>query len=149
MTDEIVALAADHGGVDLKTVLRAHLEAKGIRVLDLGTDSSASVDYPDYALLLARALKEGRAARGILVCGSGIGMAIAANRHAHIRAALVHDALGTRLARQHNDANVLVLGGRTLGVDVARDCVDLFLSTSFEGGRHQRRVAKLGEIGDR
>ncbi|MDA8231282.1 MAG: ribose 5-phosphate isomerase B [Magnetospirillum sp.] len=149
MTSETIALASDHGGVELKTIIRAELEKKGYEVLDLGTDGSASVDYPDFALAIAQALKEGRARRGVLFCGTGIGIAIAANRHAHVRAALVHDAFGARMARQHNDANVLVLGGRTIGLEVARDCVEIFLDTEFEGGRHARRVAKLAEYGER
>lgn len=146
---ETVALACDHGGVELKTAIRALLEQRGFGVLDLGTDGPGSVDYPDFAYAMAQALKDGRAGRGILVCGTGIGISIAANRHAHVRAALVHDAFGARMARQHNDANVLVMGGRTLGVEVAKDCVDIFLSTEFEGGRHARRVAKLAEAGER
>lgn len=140
---ETVAVAADHGGVDLKTLLVAELGALGCAVLDLGTTGREPVDYPDLAHALARAIAEGRARRGILVCGSGIGMSIAANRHAAIRAALCHDGLTARLARQHNDANVLVLGGRLIGPETAKDCLTIFLSTAFEGGRHLRRVAKL------
>jgi ribose 5-phosphate isomerase B len=94
---------------------------------------------------MAKALKDGQASRGILMCGTGIGISIAANRHRHVRAALVHDAYGARMCRQHNDANVLVLGGRTMGPEVARECVEIFLATEFEGGRHARRVAKLGD----
>lgn len=149
MTKDVVALAADHGGVELKAQLKQQIEAQGFEVLDLGTHDSQSVDYPDYALAMAQALKDGRAARGILMCGSGIGISIAANRHAHVRAALVHDAYGARMCRQHNDANVLVLGGRVIGPEIARECVELFLSTPFEGGRHARRVDKLGERGER
>ena len=147
---ETVALAADHGGAELKKAIRAELEKSGIEVLDLGTDGDDPVDYPDFALAAAQALKSGRAGRAILMCGTGIGISIAANRHAHIRAALVHDAFGARMARQHNDANVLVFGGRTIGVAVALDCVGIFISTAFEGGgRHARRVAKLTEHGER
>jgi len=147
MTSETIALAADHGGVDLKRQIRAEVEAAGFKVLDLGTDGPDSVDYPDFAQALAAALKDGRATRGILVCGTGIGISIAANRFAHVRAALVHDAFGARMARQHNDANVLVLGGRTTGIEIAKDCVSIFLSTAFEGGRHARRVAKMTDPG--
>ncbi len=139
----VVALASDHGGFALKTVLKDFLIASGRQVLDLGTDGEASVDYPDYAHLMADALKTGKASCGILVCGTGIGISIAANRHPHVRAALVHDAFGARLARQHNDANVLALGGRTTGDEVAKDCARIFLETPFEGGRHQRRIDKL------
>ncbi len=143
MTQDIIALASDHGGLDLKILLKEELLRLGYGVLDLGTDGTASVDYPDYADAMAAALKEGRAARGVLVCGTGIGISIAANRHAHVRAALVHDAFGARLCRQHNDANVIVFGGRTLGVEVAKDCLKIFLETAFEGGRHAARVAKM------
>lgn len=141
---EKIAIASDHGGFDLKTQLKQELERLGFEPLDLGTDSSASVDYPDFAVKMAQALKAGDATRGVLICGSGIGISIAANRHAHVRAALCHDHLTARLARWHNNANVLCLGGRTTGVDVARDCLQVFLGTEFEGGRHQNRVAKLG-----
>lgn len=139
----VVAFASDHGGVELKTCLRDMLTEMGIEILDLGTNSSESVDYPDYAKAMAEAIAEGKAARGVLVCGTGIGISIAANRFNHVRAALVHDAFGAKMCRQHNDANVLVLGGRTTGEEVAKDCLRLFLETEFEGGRHQRRVSKL------
>jgi ribose 5-phosphate isomerase B len=140
---ETVAIAADHGGVEMKRLLVAELESRGYSILDLGTDSDASVDYPDYAQELALAIIGGRATRGVLVCGSGIGMSIVANRFPDIRAALVHDNLTARLCRQHNDANVLCLGARIIGPDVARDCLAAFLETKFEGDRHARRVAKM------
>lgn len=140
----VVAMACDHGGLALKTMLKATLLEGGAEVLDLGVNDAASVDYPDYADALAAAIADGRASRGVLVCGSGIGISIAANRHAHIRAALVHDAYGARMSRRHNDANVIVFGGRTIGDEVAKDCLEIFLATPFEGGRHQRRVDKLG-----
>jgi ribose 5-phosphate isomerase B len=140
---DTVAVAADHGGYDLKCALLPELRALGLAVLDLGTDSRESVDYPDFAEAVARAVEEGRAHWGLLACGTGIGMSMAANRHRGVRAALVHDSLTARLARQHNDANVLVLGGRILGPELARDCLKVFFSTPFEGGRHARRVAKF------
>lgn len=140
----VVALASDHGGFALKSVLKDTLTAAGRTVLDLGTHDGASVDYPDFAARMAEALAKGEASCGVLICGTGIGISIAANRYAHVRAALVHDAFGARLSRQHNDANVLVFGGRTIGEEVAKDCLHLFLDTPFEGGRHQRRVDKLG-----
>ncbi len=143
MSEETVAIAADHGGFDLKSILVHELRALGYEVLDLGTMTRDSVDYPDFAATLAGAIVDGRAARGVLICGSGIGMSIAANRHRAIRAALVHDDTSARLARQHNDANVLVLGARLLGPEVAKDCVKTFFSTEFEGGRHARRIAKM------
>ena len=138
----VVAIACDHGGFALKEALKSALS--DVAWLDFGTDSAASVDYPDFAHKLADVIKDGRAGRGVLVCGSGIGISIAANRHAHIRCALVHDVTGARLCRQHNDANVLALGGRMIGEAVAKDCVEAFLGTAFEGGRHQKRIDKLG-----
>ncbi|MBM3560229.1 MAG: ribose 5-phosphate isomerase B [Alphaproteobacteria bacterium] len=140
----IVALAADHAGFALKQVLKDDVVAQGFAVLDLGTDSEASVDYPDFGHAAAKALVDGRAARAIIVCGTGIGISIAANRHSGVRAAVCTDATAARLARQHNDANVLALGARLIGSEVARDCVRAFLATEFEGGRHSRRVAALG-----
>ncbi|MBI3504742.1 MAG: ribose 5-phosphate isomerase B [Proteobacteria bacterium] len=139
-----IALAADHVGYELKALLVKDLADAGIPVVDLGTNSADSVDYPDYADRLAAALKDGRATRGILVCGTGIGISIAANRHRHIRAALCHDETTARLGREHNDANVLALGARVIGPEVARACLKVFLSTPFGGGRHEKRVAKLG-----
>jgi len=144
MPAETIAIAADHAGFDLKSVLVEELRQTGVKVVDLGTNSTESVDYPDFADALAKALKAGKATRGVLVCGTGIGISIAANRHKGIRAALCRDSTDARLAREHNDANVLVLGGRTTGVEVARDCLKSFLSTPFGGGRHQRRVEKMG-----
>jgi len=141
---ETIAIASDHAGFELKAALKSELAEQGYAALDLGTETTASVDYPDFADRLAAALKEGRAKRGVLICGTGIGISIAANRHPHIRAALVHDVTSTRLTRQHNDANVLCLGARLIGGDVAKDCLKVFLGTEFEGGRHQNRVAKLG-----
>jgi len=140
---EIVAVAADHGGYELKTVLLPELRALGFDVLDLGTNSLESVDYPDFAERVAQAIEAGKASFGVLICGTGIGMSIAANRHRKIRAALCHDVTTARLARQHNDANVITMGGRVLGTETAKDCLKTFFSTSFEGGRHARRIAKL------
>ncbi|WP_374655756.1 ribose 5-phosphate isomerase B [Dongia sp.] len=140
---EKIAIASDHAGFELKTQLKQELERLGFEPLDLGADGPASVDYPDFAKKMAEALKAGTVSRGVLVCGSGIGISMAANRHAHVRAALCHDHLTAKLARLHNDANVLCLGGRTTGADVARDCLQVFLGTDFEGGRHQNRVAKF------
>jgi ribose 5-phosphate isomerase B len=140
--DEIV-IASDHAGFEVKDELGKLLAELGHGVVDLGTTGPESVDYPDFADALATAMAEGRASRGILVCGTGIGISIAANRHRHIRAARCCNATDARLARQHNDANVLVLGSRTSGWEPARDCVLAFLNTEFEGGRHQRRVDKM------
>jgi len=112
-------------------------------VLDLGAHGTQSVDYPDFADALAKALADGRARWGVAVCGTGIGISIALNRHRHVRAALCHDATSARLAREHNDANVLAMGARLIGTEVAKDCVQTFLGTAFAGGRHEQRVAKL------
>lgn len=140
----VVAIACDHGGLALKTVLKGELEAQGRVVLDLGINDDTSVDYPEYADRMAEALASGAAGCGVIICGSGIGISIAANRHPHVRAALVHDAYTARMSRQHNDANVVAFGARVIGEEVAKDCLRVFLDTPFEGGRHQRRVAMLG-----
>ena len=140
---ETVAIAADHAGFDLKELLKAELVQLGCQVLDLGTTGTQSVDYPDFASALAQTLAKGEAGRGVLVCGTGIGISIAANRHRNVRAALCHDSVSARMARAHNDANVLALGARLIGPEVAKDCLRVFLSTPFEGGRHAGRVAKL------
>ncbi len=140
---KVVAIAADHGGFELKAALLPELRQMGYEVLDLGTDSGDSVDYPDFAEAVTAAIREARATSGLLICGSGIGMSIAANRHRDIRAALCQDATTARLSRQHNDANVLVLGARLIGVEAAKDCVRTFFATAFDGGRHSRRIAKM------
>lgn len=143
MASEIIAIASDHAGVGLKSELKETLSGMGYDVLDLGTNGTDSVDYPDFAQSVADALADGRARRAVLICGTGIGMTIAANRHRHVRAALCHDVTEARLSRQHNDANVLTLGARTLGIERACDCLRAFLDTAFEGGRHARRIEKL------
>jgi ribose 5-phosphate isomerase B len=143
MAGEIIAIASDHAGFEYKDVLKRQLTDWGYEVLDLGTDSTASVDYPDFGKRLARAVAEGKVQRGVIICGTGIGISIAANREPKVRAALCHDATSARLARQHNDANVLALGARLTGLEVARDTLRTFLDTEFEGGRHAGRVAKL------
>ncbi|MCZ6509123.1 MAG: ribose 5-phosphate isomerase B [Alphaproteobacteria bacterium] len=140
-----VALASDHAGFALKEELKTEITRLGLDYLDLGTNSSDSVDYPDFGRAIADALIEGRADRGVIVCGTGIGISIAANRVNGVRAAVCHDATTARLAREHNDANVLALGARIVGTEVAKDCLHAFLSATFDGGeRHQRRVDKLG-----
>jgi ribose 5-phosphate isomerase B len=145
MTGKPIAIASDHAGYDLKTVLAEELGTMGYEVVDLGTDGRDSVDYPDFAKALIKAVIEGRADCGVLVCGTGIGISIAANRHPGIRAALCHNETTARLARAHNDANVLALGARIVGIEVAKDCLKAFLTTEFAGGRHAGRVAKLAE----
>jgi ribose 5-phosphate isomerase B len=143
MPSEAIAIASDHAGYDLKLLLTKELRDLGYGVLDLGTGGPESVDYPDFGFAMAAAIRDGRAARGALICGTGIGISIAANRFKEVRAAVVHDAYGARLCRQHNDANVICFGGRTIGPDVARECLRIFLETPFDGGRHARRVDKL------
>jgi len=138
-----VYLASDHAGFDLKAALVAFLTEKGFDVTDVGPHDKTSVDYPDYGAALAAAMKADDTASGIAICGSGIGISIAVNRYPWIRAALVSDMTAARLCREHNNANVLALGERLVGIQTALDCVDTFLSTPFEGGRHERRVTKL------
>jgi ribose 5-phosphate isomerase B len=139
----IVAVGADHGGVTLKNRLAASLLEGGHQVLDFGTDGPASVDYPDFAQAVCRAVEANEAELGILVCGTGIGMSIAANRYSGIRCGLAHDVTTARLTRAHNDANVLALGARVVGEEVALDILGAFLSTPYDGGRHDRRIEKL------
>ncbi|MBY0509320.1 MAG: ribose 5-phosphate isomerase B [Rhodospirillaceae bacterium] len=141
---DTVAIASDHAGVALKAALKNDLAALGYKVLDLGPATTDSVDYPDFGHALAKTISDGKAKAGVAICGSGIGISIAVNRHAHMRAALVHDAETAALTRRHNDANVLALGARTMTADTARDIAKAFFATEFEGGRHARRVEKLG-----
>ncbi|MEM6680804.1 MAG: ribose 5-phosphate isomerase B [Pseudomonadota bacterium] len=144
MSDKpIIACASDHAGLRLKTVLIEHVKELGHDVLDLGPHETQSVDYPDYGYKLASAVAGLEADIGIAVCGSGIGISMALNRHPAIRCALVTNGLMARLARQHNNANVIAFGDRLIGEDMAKDCVNAFLKAEFEGGRHKRRVDKL------
>jgi ribose 5-phosphate isomerase B len=145
MPSDTVAIAADHAGFQLKSALKEELARMGRETLDLGTSSEEAVDYPDFADRLADTLARGHAKFGVLMCGSGIGMSIAANRNPAVRAALCTTPEMARLARLHNDANVLVLGGRITPQDTAKQCLHAFLETPFEGGRHARRVAKLSK----
>ena len=140
-----IAIASDHAGYPLKAVLTDDLHLAGYAVLDLGAhDATTSVDYPDFGRACAEAVVAGKAAFGVVVCGSGIGISIAANRVAGARCALVHDNLSARLSRQHNDANMISFGARLTGVETARDALRAFLETPFEGGRHAGRRDKLG-----
>ena len=138
-----IAIASDHAAVDLKTILREWLIDEGHEVADLGPDGHDSVDYPDYGYKLAEVVAEGTAERGIALCGSGIGISISVNRNPHVRCALVSEPLSAALAREHNDANVIAMGARLTGIDMAKACVTAFIATEFGGGRHQRRVNKL------
>jgi len=145
MTDQMspIVLGADHAGLGLKNLLKHKLAEQGYTVLDVGTETDASCDYADFAHEACWKIATGEAQYGILVCGSGIGMSIAANRHPEIRCALLHDVTGARLTRAHNDANVAALGARTTGEEVALDIVQTFLATPYEGGRHDARLSKL------
>ena len=144
MTRQAVAIGADHAGYELKDVLKQDLANRHLEVVDFGTDSDAPIDYPDVGQAVAAAVSEGRARFGILICGSGIGMTIAANRHPLVRAALCRSAQDAEMARRHNDANILALGARTTSPGAAQECLEAFLTSDFDGGRHSRRVAKLG-----
>lgn len=139
----LVALGADHAGFELKEAIKPLLDARGVAWRDFGTSSTGSVDYPDYAVAVAHAVAGGTADRGILVCGSGVGMAIAANKVAGIRAAAINDVATAALAREHNDLNVLALSGRTVAPATATAIVETFLTTPFAGGRHIPRLAKI------
>ncbi|MFN3451835.1 MAG: ribose 5-phosphate isomerase B [Sphingorhabdus sp.] len=138
-----IAIASDHAALALKSALVEHLRSEGHDVNDLGPHDESSVDYPDFGYKLAAAIADGAADRGVALCGSGIGISIAVNRHPAARAALVSEPLSARLAREHNDANVIAMGARLIGIEMAKACIDAFLSTDFGGDRHQRRVDKL------
>ena len=140
---ERIAIASDHAAIEMKAALVAHLQDLGHEVFDLGPGGIESVDYPDYGYKLADAVASGDADRGIALCGSGIGISIAVNRHPDCRCALVSEPLSARLAREHNDANVLAMGARLIGIEMAKTCIDVFLAASYGEGRHQRRVKKL------
>ncbi len=141
----VIAVASDHAGFELKEIIKAELEQQGQTVVDLGTNGTESVDYAEFGFAMADALADGLADRGVVVCGSGIGISIAANRHPFVRAAVCTNETMARLARLHNDANVLALGSRIVGTEVAKECVSQFLKTPFEGGRHARRVDMLSK----
>jgi ribose 5-phosphate isomerase B len=141
-----VALGCDHAGWELKEQLKAWLIQAGHQILDFGTHSPQSVDYPDYAVQVAESVADGKAERGLLVCGTGVGMAIAANKVPGIRAAFCPDLLSARLSREHNDANVLTLGGRLMGRELALEILKTWLAASFAGGRHQPRIEKIRQI---
>ncbi len=141
-----IALGCDHGGLELKNAIEAVLKSLDIEVVDMGTMSEESVDYPDFASKVAESVSEGKTDRGIAICGTGIGMSIVANKYHGVRAALCHDSYTARMSRLHNDANILVLGGRVIGTEVAIELLKQWLATQFEGGRHQKRLEKISEI---
>ncbi len=138
-----IGLASDHGGFELKKEVKTLLVSNGFDPIDLGPFNGDSVDYPDFGILLADKVSKGELEKGILICGTGIGMSIVANKFAGVRAALVHDLYTARLSREHNDANVLVMGGRVVDKDLANEIASVWLSTPFQGGRHQRRLDKI------
>ena len=140
---ERIILASDHAGFNLKKNIKNFLIKKGKRILDLGTENTISVDYPDFAHLLSKKMKKNNRQLGILVCGSGIGMSITANKHKNVRAALCYNVKSARLSREHNNANVIAIGARLTKKNVALKCVNIFLKTSFDGGRHLRRIKKI------
>ena len=141
-----IAVASDHAGRELKDQISELLTERGMDVLDLGTDSDDSVDYPDFGISLSEKVSSGEIERGILVCGTGIGMSMVANKFKNVRAALVGDIFSARMSREHNDSNVLVIGGRVTGKDLALEITRVWLDTEFEGGRHQRRLDKISAI---
>jgi len=138
-----IAIASDHAALEMKAALGDWLQEAGHDVSDLGPVTTDSVDYPDYGYKLAEEVASGRVERGIALCGSGIGISVAVNRHPACRCALVSESLSARLAREHNDANVIAMGARLIGIEMAKDCLDVFLKTEFGGDRHRRRVDKL------
>ncbi len=142
----MIVIASDHGGLDMKRAICDLLTQKGVAFKNLGTDSGDSVDYPDYAAKVASAIVSGDAKEGILICGTGIGMSIAANKFPGIRAALVHDEFTAQMSREHNNANILVMGGRILSEDVGKKLVEIWLDSDYEGGRHQNRLDKIAEL---
>jgi ribose 5-phosphate isomerase B len=141
-----IAIASDHGGFELKEVLKAFLLSLSVEIMDLGTSSEESVDYPDFGIQVSERVSRGEVERGVLVCGAGIGMSVVANKFPRVRAALVHDLFSARLSREHNDANILVLGGRIVGKDLAREILRVWLDTPFAGGRHQKRLDKIAVL---
>lgn len=141
-----IAIASDHGGIELKEDIKIFLKERGFDVLDMGTNGSESVDYPDYGVPLAEKVSKSELEKGILICGTGIGMSIVANKFSNVRAALVNDVYSARMAKEHNDANILVIGGRIAGKGLAREMVSTWLEAKFEGGRHQKRLDKIKEI---
>ena len=138
-----IGLACDHGGFELKEDLKAFLRSVGMEPIDMGTFSEDSVDYPDFGILLAEKISRGELKKGILICGTGIGMSIVANKFRGVRAALANDLFSSRFSREHTDANVLVMGGRVVGRELAKEIVRVWLDTPFAGGRHQRRLDKI------
>ena len=143
---DIIAVASDHGGFDLKKDVIGLLMELGYKVNDMGPENSNSVDYPDYGISLARAVADKKVSRGIVICGTGIGMSIVVNRFPGIRGTLCSDVYTAKLCREHNDSNILIMGGRVVGHGLAREIVKVWLGTPFEGGRHQKRLDKITQF---
>jgi ribose 5-phosphate isomerase B len=141
-----IAIGSDHAGLDLKGEMVSLLKEMGADVLDMGTDSPESVDYPDFGDKVSSAVSKGEVERGVLICGTGIGMSIVANKHRNVRAALCSEPFSARMSRLHNDANILVLGGRVVGSELAKDIARVWMETPFEGGRHLRRLQKISSM---
>ncbi len=141
-----VAIGSDHGGINIKAEIKNLLEEMKIEYVDVGCSCEESVDYPDYALPVAEKVASGEFDRGILICGTGIGMSIAANKVKGIRCALVHDTFSAKATREHNDSNILAMGERVIGPGLARDIAKIWLQTEFEGGRHTRRIEKITQL---
>jgi ribose 5-phosphate isomerase B len=138
-----IGLACDHGGFELKEELKAYLSSLGVETVDMGAFNEESVDYPDFGVLVAEKVSRGELEKGILICGTGVGMSIVANKFPRIRAALANDLYSSRCSRAHNDANILIIGGRILGKELAKEIVKVWLETPFAGGRHRRRLEKI------
>jgi ribose 5-phosphate isomerase B len=145
-TTERIAIASDHAGRELKEDLKGFLKSAGMEPVDMGTDGEESVDYPDYGIPVAEKVCNGELGKAILICATGVGMSIVANKFQHVRAALVNDVYSAKMAKEHNDANILVIGGRVVGKGLAREIVKTWLEAKFAAGRHQRRLDKIGEI---
>lgn len=141
-----IAIASDHGGYELKQYIKKVLDDLGVEYQDLGTNSTESVDYPEYALLVAKKVANNEVDKGILICGTGVGMSITANKVKGIRASLVHDTFTAKATRQHNNSNILCLGGRNTGINVAEEITRIWLAEEYEGGRHAKRLSKIEEI---
>jgi len=141
-----IAIASDHAGLEMKEDLKEFLQSIGVEVVDMGVNDNKSVDYPDYGIPLADRVSKGEVPRGVLVCGTGIGMSILANKFTGVQAALVNDVFSARMAKEHNNANILVIGGRIVGKGLAREMLKTWIEATFEGGRHQKRLDKIAEV---
>ncbi len=142
----IIGIGSDHGGFELKEEMKKFMEENGYEVKDFGTDSKKSVDYPDFGRVVGEAVAAGEIDKGVVICGTGIGISISANKVKGVRAALCGDVYSARMSREHNNANIIAMGGRVLGVDLAKEILSVFLKSEFQGGRHERRVNKIAEI---